>query len=118
LYCRFINVYTINVQTFTLKGLNCYICNSKVLKNHQFINSDHDVFYAGWKIPAFFFDYIYAMIKQNWHPVHWLMIAFAICMILLLIQFNYIIDQCKPVDKNNVNDTLHIEQSHEFGLNK
>jgi len=58
------------------------------------------------------------MINEKWHPVHWVIRAMGLCMILLMIQFNYIIDQCKPVDKNNVNDTLYIEQSHEFGLNK
>jgi len=62
------------------------------------------------------------MINEKWHPVHWVILAMGLCMILLMIQFNYIMEHCKPVDKTkdnlNKQDTLIIEQSHEFYLNK
>jgi len=62
------------------------------------------------------------MKREKWYPVHWAILAMGLCMILLMIQFNYILDHCKPINENIdgsvVQDTLIIEQSHEFYLDK
>ena len=54
------------------------------------------------------------MKNEKWHPVHWVILAMGLCMILLMIQFNYIMDHCKPVNKSNHDlkkqDTLMIKQ--------
>jgi hypothetical protein len=62
------------------------------------------------------------MKREKWYPVHWVILGMGLCMILLMIQFNYIMDHCKPIDQNIdasvVQDTLIIEQSHEYYLDE
>ena len=54
------------------------------------------------------------MKNEKWHPVHWVILAMGLGMIPLMIQFNYIMDHCKPVNKSNHDlkkqDTLMIKQ--------
>lgn len=71
-------------------------------------------FYAGCKTPAFFL-LLLIMAKEQWHPIHYAIIFFGICMLCMVYQISEY-KKCKQLINNKYNqqDTLLIEQSHEF----
>lgn len=54
------------------------------------------------------------MIKENWQPIHYAIMIFAVLLLMLMAQYNMYIKSVQEIELKYDTDTLLIEQSHEF----
>lgn len=54
------------------------------------------------------------MIKENWQPIHYAIMIFAVLLLMLMAQYNMYIKSVQEIELKHNADSLLIEQSHEF----
>jgi len=54
------------------------------------------------------------MIKENWQPIHYAILIFAVFLLMVMAQYNMYVKSVQEIELKYDTDTLLIEQSHEF----